>query len=534
MKKKIYLNSSLPKESKGDDCNREDLDTNCGFGHFTPKWLHSWATPRMYLVLLSIAGVASEIFHAYQVGVMSTLEKRFAFESKIAGTIMAVNEATALLFGVLVGYYGAITFLLRYFGPLLGYLMSSMCLNYYENPLEDPGYGPNDPRWVGAWWIGFLLEGFLFLLVTIPIIMFPRNLPGFKMPVDNPGTDTRTKFSGMFKSVKRILFNQLWWAVMLNIVFVNYWAVGHRVMLPKYMEHQFRLTTSDASLYSGVPRVGAIIVAITLSGYFIWRFRPSLKFLIGMKILTEIIGACGYMVLMIPKCEKFDMANFGMNNEGLILDGNCNMNCNCSRKAFTPVCGSDRKTLYFSPCYAGCDQSLNKTFFSNCSCISESSDLTFNYATEGFCISESCWLQALAYIITWPTMQFIVSLSLILQKLMLIRCIQPQDKSIALGISETVMSLLGYVPNLIIFGVLVDSACLVWQSSCGETGSCWFYDTDKFSKIIHGVSAGFSFVALIPTCLIFLMRERFCDFYEDDLTSQTRSLSHPRSTSFSW
>lgn len=37
-----------------------------------------------------------------------------------------------------------------------------------------------------------------------------------------------------------------------------------------------------------------------------------------------------------------------------MVDLECNKDCQCTRQTFQPVCGSDNKTNYFSPCYAGC------------------------------------------------------------------------------------------------------------------------------------------------------------------------------------
>lgn len=48
---------------------------------------------------------------------------------------------------------------------------------------------PENPRWVGAWWIGFLLGGAAALLVAIPILGYPRQLPG-TAPVDCRHTHT--------------------------------------------------------------------------------------------------------------------------------------------------------------------------------------------------------------------------------------------------------------------------------------------------------------------------------------------------------
>ena len=37
---------------------------------------------------------------------------------------------------------------------------------------------PRDPRWVGAWWIGFIIIAVIMLLWTFPVLLFPPRLPG--------------------------------------------------------------------------------------------------------------------------------------------------------------------------------------------------------------------------------------------------------------------------------------------------------------------------------------------------------------------
>lgn len=46
--------------------------------------------------------------------------------------------------------------------------------------------------------------------------------------------------------------------------------------------------------------------------------------------------------------------------------------------------------------------------------------------------------------------------------------------------------ILGNVPCPIVYGAVVDSACLVWEKSCGEKGACWLYDTKIFRMFYHG------------------------------------------------
>ena len=35
---------------------------------------------------------------------------------------------------------------------------------------------PKDPRWIGAWWLGFLVFGAASLISAVPLLCFPRRL----------------------------------------------------------------------------------------------------------------------------------------------------------------------------------------------------------------------------------------------------------------------------------------------------------------------------------------------------------------------
>lgn len=37
---------------------------------------------------------------------------------------------------------------------------------------------PRDPRWVGAWWLGFPIIAALMAVWTLPVLLFPPRLPG--------------------------------------------------------------------------------------------------------------------------------------------------------------------------------------------------------------------------------------------------------------------------------------------------------------------------------------------------------------------
>lgn len=83
-----------------------DPDELCGIGSFKPKWLQPFADPKVYLVIFCIVGVIEGAYFTYFVGVLSTLEKRYAFESKISGIILIADNISAAVLSLLVGYYG--------------------------------------------------------------------------------------------------------------------------------------------------------------------------------------------------------------------------------------------------------------------------------------------------------------------------------------------------------------------------------------------------------------------------------------------
>lgn len=45
------------------------------------------------------------------------------------------------------------------------------------------------------------------------------------------------------------------------------------------------------------------------------------------------------------------------------------------------------------------------------------------------------------------------------------------------------------MPCPIVYGAVVDSACLFWETRCGEAGACRLYDAQRFRLAFHGLTA---------------------------------------------
>merc|ERR1719348_1433975 len=74
-------------------------------------------------------------------------------------------------------FFLSLTFVFKLVGPTLGYMLGAKCLTVYVYPGDEPEYNETDPRWIGAWWIGFPIIATLLLMFATPLTLFPQRLP---------------------------------------------------------------------------------------------------------------------------------------------------------------------------------------------------------------------------------------------------------------------------------------------------------------------------------------------------------------------
>lgn len=68
-------------------------------------------------------------------------------------------------------------FALRTVGPVFGFLLSWLCLSLYIDPTLHPVITQKDPRWMGAWWLGWIILGLTMGIFSVLVAMFPKELP---------------------------------------------------------------------------------------------------------------------------------------------------------------------------------------------------------------------------------------------------------------------------------------------------------------------------------------------------------------------
>ncbi|KAL1493133.1 hypothetical protein ABEB36_011253 [Hypothenemus hampei] len=411
--------------------------------------------------------------------------------------------------------YFAITIGVRILGPAFGFIVGSLCTSVYADLSVDPKIDSSDPRWVGAWWLGLVIISGLLMLASIAMFAFPKQLPHVKLlhrPRKINSVNDRKQHPSIRdfpKTVKRLLKNDILMFRTASSVLHILPIAGLYTFLPKYLESQFRLPTPTANMISGVGGILVMGVGIVISGIFILKVKPNARFVAGWIAFTAIVYAIGMGVLMFIGCPMNDLAELNSPSDLDSMQINsCNKtHCNCNKDKFQPICGQDGKT-YMSPCHAGCQNYTEKDGkiieYSNCSCLGlpdhAFSNGTYGIATIGYCEQE-CG-NFISYIVLFSIFVFVHSTSEVGSMLLILRCVDPKDKAMALGLIQFAIGLFGNVPCPIIYGAVVDSACRIWKMACGERGACGLYDSDTFRMFYHGTTGALLLCAFFVDLIV--------------------------------
>lgn len=150
---------------------------------------------------------------------------------------------------------------------------------------------------------------------------------------------------------------------------------GFVVFLPKYLETQFSLGKSQASVFTGSIAIPGACVGIFIGGLFLKRFQLKPKGAVQFVLVSNVVCLACYALLFFLGCDNVKMAGTTIpyhNNTSHLepfqvnLTAACNTGCECPMTDVEPVCGNNGLT-YFSPCHAGCTASSSSNY-SNCAC----------------------------------------------------------------------------------------------------------------------------------------------------------------------
>ncbi|EDW18636.1 uncharacterized protein Dmoj_GI13341, isoform E [Drosophila mojavensis] len=405
--------------------------------------------------------------------------------------------------------YMAVTIGMRILGPASGFIVGSFCTRWYVN-FANPGFDASDPRWIGAWWLGPVAIGSLMLLASIAMFSFPKQLTGKQqtqaaaaIAAAAPEPEEKPKLKDFPKTVRRQLSNDILMFRTASCVFHLLPIAGLYTFLPKYLETQFRLATYDANMIAAFCGILVMGIGIVISGLFILKRKPTARGVAAWIAFTALVYSAGMIILMFIGCSTNDFAGYkpGDANSPAMIEPACSavLNCTCDKENFAPICGTDGK-MYISACHAGCSSSQlrfsdNRTLYTDCACIPNVAE-----AVTGYC-DNNC-KNFIYFIAIFAICVFMHSTSEVGSMLLVMRCTHPKDKAMAMGVIQSAIGLFGNVPCPIIYGAVVDSACLIWKSVCGKHGACSLYDADTFRQYFLGITAGIMFLAFLMDLVV--------------------------------
>ncbi|KAJ8984527.1 hypothetical protein NQ317_010998 [Molorchus minor] len=428
------------------------------------------------------------------------------------------------------------SYFIRMLGPSLGYGLASVCLKLYINPTLTPTIDNRDPRWLGAWWLGWIILGIVIFIFSTLLALFPKTLPRAAVRKEmlkrqaskasstkmEPDVELPTSFKDMMKTFRRIVQNP---TLMLNNFAAVFYFLGYMpywIFLPKYIETQYRQSASASNLITGSAGLVFSAIGILLSGLIISKYKPRARYLAAWNVLVGAISVMGIISYAYLGCVENDNRAPLLPNGELNPKFECNAHCHCDYVKYNPVCSQDGKTTFISACHAGCKnvRSVNGTnLFSDCSCIVNNNsvypertkmkkEIIKDYSTKehlaqigGNVFSGSCQVNCLQqfyiFLIVVCVLKFSGATGRASNFLVTVRCVEEKDKPVAMGFGLMLMSLCAFVPSPILFGIILDKACLVWGKTCTGNGNCWLYNGETLRYTMNYTAATFVLIGTL-------------------------------------
>ncbi|NXJ43214.1 SO1C1 protein, partial [Ciconia maguari] len=204
-------------------------------------------------------------------------------------------------------------------GPMFGFLLGSLCAKLYVDigfvDLGSITITPQDSRWVGAWWLGFLIGGVISFLAAIPFCFLPKSLKKPKEVNNDKTSYGLLENMDFYTSLKKVLSNRMYFTFLCCSLLQFSSFIGFLTYKPKYMEQQYGQSTSKSNFLIGLTSLPPVGIGIFLGGLIMKKYKMSIigatKFAFTMSFLAYVITLLHFFV----GCENHVVAGMTVSYE---------------------------------------------------------------------------------------------------------------------------------------------------------------------------------------------------------------------------
>ncbi|OXA52219.1 solute carrier organic anion transporter family member 74D isoform X2 [Folsomia candida] len=224
-----------------------------------------------------------------------------------------------------------ITLSLRLIGPFLGYIFGSVFLRIFISTVSTPAITEYDPRWMGAWWLGWLVFAILTTIAAVTLGIFPSQMAREVLKKRSMTTDTGPPLLSLnsaalqfnsaelkiantlpvshnFMKTFLVFFNNnLNLYITLSTIFHIFVGIGYWTFFPKFLEVVFHEPAAQASVMTACVTVTFNAAGLLISGVAISKVLPGAEQVSFWNAMATVVQILVLIIITQFGCDSGDL-----------------------------------------------------------------------------------------------------------------------------------------------------------------------------------------------------------------------------------